>query len=192
MYIKVTLTGTHSLVMHNVQLANPVNDFTRAIKKITDKKKGMTDEDREQKLKYEFLGSLYDDPQTGIHIPGENIAACLVAAAKMTRMGTLLKQALFVDSNVNPLEYDGPDTPEGLWADKNFRYDTMVRVGASRILRCRPRFNEWRVGATGSLDERVLSVDDFRSIVETAGKRIGLGDYRPRYGRFKGEVEEVG
>lgn len=65
-----------------------------------------------------------------------------------------------------------------------------VRIPSTggRILRHRPIFHDWKLEFTLDLDTELLSEKLLRQIVDAAGKRIGLGDFRPDclgpYGRF--------
>lgn len=190
MDIRITLIGTTPLVMHNIRLADPLDPATRALRAVTSKRK-KTDEDHEEAARLEFIGGLYMDPDAGPYVPGENIERCLADAAKVTRQGRAIQQALFVKSDVNPVGYSGPRDPARLWADANFRLVKAVRVTNARVMRTRPMFRQWAVEATAVLDASIVSIDDLRSITDTAGIRIGLGDYRPRYGRFTAEVDEL-
>jgi hypothetical protein len=52
-------------------------------------------------------------------------------------------------------------------------------------------FREWRAEAEGILDPNILNLQDLSNIAETAGAVIGLGDWRPRYGRFVATVAEI-
>jgi hypothetical protein len=66
-----------------------------------------------------------------------------------------------------------------------------VRIPATggRILCHRPIFNDWRLRFTINLDVEILSPVLLRQIVDDAGSRIGLGDFRPEtkgpYGRYR-------
>jgi hypothetical protein len=65
-----------------------------------------------------------------------------------------------------------------------------VRIPATggRILAYRPIFNDWRLSFTIDLDSSIITPELFREIVDAAGTRIGLGDFRPSckgpFGRF--------
>jgi len=60
-----------------------------------------------------------------------------------------------------------------------------VRVGQARIMRTRPVFNQWACQFTVYYDdEQVNEVDVIRAI-EDAGTKSGVGDFRPRFGRFE-------
>ncbi len=56
--IKVRLTGLGGMLMHNVdELANPMSELCKAMKKITGKRKKV-DADHEELARLEFVGSL--------------------------------------------------------------------------------------------------------------------------------------
>ena len=183
----ITLTGTAPLLMHNSRLSNPLDPATKALKKFTSKR-NKTDDDHEQMARLEFAGGLYLDPDVGPYIPGENIMRCLVDGAKLTKMGVKVTRGVFISTDVNPLAYNGPRDEQALW-DTGWRHMASVKVGTSRTMRCRPWFPEWRVQAEGVVDPSVLELDDIAVIAENAGSLIGLGDWRPRFGRFTASVE---
>ena len=187
----VTLTGTAGLLMHNSRLSNPLDPATKALKKYTGKRK-KTDEDHETIAQLEYAGGLYLDPDIGPYIPGENIARCLVDGAKLTKQGVKVTRGVFISTDINPLSYNGPRDGDGLWADGRFRHMASVKVGTQRVMRCRPLFQEWAVQADGILDPSVLELDDLVSIADDAGALIGLGDWRPRFGRFTATVTRTG
>jgi len=65
-----------------------------------------------------------------------------------------------------------------------------VRIPSTggRILAHRPCFNDWALTFTAILDDEIISTGLLREIVDAAGKRIGLGDFRPAckgpFGKF--------
>jgi len=70
--------------------------------------------------------------------------------------------------------------------NQNYAIDKQaVVVSKARIIRCRPRFDEW------SLEFHIQIFDDrieplvVKQILENAGKYHGIGDFRPRFGLFK-------
>jgi hypothetical protein len=56
-----------------------------------------------------------------------------------------------------------------------------VRIPSTggRILAFRPIFFDWELDFTLELDTDIISLLLLRQIVDDAGKRVGLGDYRP-------------
>lgn len=57
-----------------------------------------------------------------------------------------------------------------------------------RVMRYRPRLDEWAIETRLDVDDHILDPDLCRRILEVAGQREGVGDYRPGrggpYGRF--------
>lgn len=190
MRFRITITGTAPMLMHNGRLANPLDPATQALKALTAKRK-KTDDDLIDIARAEFLGGLYIDPDVGPYVPGENIERAILDAAKLTKNGMNVKRGLFIETDVNPIAYHGPRTAEALWADENFRLIRTVRNQQNRVSRCRPMFTDWRTSAEGTLDESVLDFRTLSAIVEQAGSYVGLGDWRPRYGRFTADLEKT-
>lgn len=187
MDFSITMTGTRTLLMHNARLSNPLDPYAQKMKEVHSKRK-KTDDDYRELAKREWLGSVYFDPSVGPYVPGENIERMLLDSAKITRNGMDVKRGVMVESDLNALVYDGPRDPEKLCIDENYRLMASVKVGVQRVMRCRPAFRSWSVSASGVLDESILNPEEFRTIVERAGRLVGLGDWRPRYGRFVGVV----
>ena len=64
----------------------------------------------------------------------------------------------------------------------------VVPVTKGRIVRHRPRIDEWKVTFNLEWDDTLLSNDELRKIVDNTGARVGLLDFRPEkkgpFGRF--------
>ena len=181
----VRLNGVAPLIQHNGLLADPMNSGVQALKKISGKR-SKTEADFEEMARLEFQGSLYYG-ENGPVIPGRVLEACIINGAKKSRDGLVAKAAVFVDSNPDLL-YDGPKTREELWADENFRLVVPVVVSRARIMRTRPIFNVWCVEFIVNYDDKQTNVKDVVKWLEAAGVQVGMGDWRPRYGRFEVKV----
>jgi hypothetical protein len=59
-----------------------------------------------------------------------------------------------------------------------------VRVQRARIMRARPHIPEWELSFQINLIDDVIPLEVLNSILVKAGNTVGIGDYRPRYGRF--------
>ena len=187
--IKFRLTGTTPLLMHNPRLANPLDPFTKAIKKISGKRL-KTDADHEEMGRLEFLGSLYLNKEEVIAIPGNWIEGALIESAKKSKKGKTFRTFLFCEG-MFPLEYDGPIDPEKLWTDGRFTDVQGVRVGQSRVMRTRPRFDEWAANIeVNYVDGSELDRAEIINVIKLAEIVSALGDGRPRFGRFTAEVIE--
>ena len=191
MRIRLTLTGTTPLVMHNVQLSDPDNQWTRAIQTITSKRK-KTEDDRREIARLEWFGGLYVGAAgEGPVIPTRNIRRCCNEAAKVRRMGRDVLRALVATSLDVPLRYDGPRDLEELFARAQHVYTDMVRV-TGMVQRTRPIFPQWSLAADFELVTETLDLDRFVSLAELAGVVEGLGDNRVNgYGRFTAKVAQL-
>lgn len=187
MKVRLSIEGTAPLLMHNIRLADPLNPIVKAMKAISSKRK-KTDDDLAQLARLEFEGGLYVLPDLGPYLPGANVEKCLIEGGRITKQGKQVERGLLVTDNEVPLLYQGPRTVDDLWSDENFRSSMAVKVGQSRVMRMRPVFRSWAVDVDAEVDPGMLALDVLESIVEDAGAKVGLGDYRPRYGRFTATV----
>lgn len=188
MKVRFSVTGTAPLLMHNIRLANPLDPIARQMKEISGKRK-KTDADHEDLARLEFVGGLYLLDEIGPYVPGVNLEKAIVEGGRITKQGRQVERGLFVTDNEVPLLYRGPRDPEALWADPSFRSVMAVKVGQARVMRTRPVFREWALEFDAEVDEGLLSVDVLDAITRDAGSMVGIGDYRPRFGRFTSVLE---
>ena len=181
--VKRRLVGVAPLILNNGRLANPLDDFAKALKKIT-QKRHKTDADFEEVAKIEWYGSLYLK-HGNICIPGAMVDACLINAAKKLRKGIQAKAGLFSLGDW-PLEYDGPSDIDTLWEDGRCRFTTQCRPQSkATVMRTRPRFEEWAIDVEIAFNPDVLNASDIDEFLRIGGRDCGLGNWRPRFGRFE-------
>ena len=144
---------------------------------------------------------LYISPSTGLEIiPNPNLFRCIIDAGTFFKAGrskvTTQKSSLIPACvTVNQMEME-------IVHKEPWEVDTRpVRIPATggRILRHRPMFHDWSISFSVTLDVEVIGVKLFRQIMDAAGQKIGLGDFRPAckgpYGKFvivKWVVDENG
>jgi hypothetical protein len=192
MQFTIKAVGTKPLLLHNVDLANPLNPWAR---KMTDLRgtpsKRRTEKWHEEMAYVSFMGAFYDIPEIdGVAIPTENLRRSLIDAAKASRMGTQVLRALMVTIPAVPLLYDGPREPQKMWEAGNWHLTRMIRGTGGASPTTYPIFREWAVRAPFELDESLLSVRDITEIAERAGRVEGLGASRKQgYGRYDGFPE---
>jgi hypothetical protein len=183
--ITFKLTGVAPLVMHSGRLANPLDPATKAVKAVSSKRK-KADEDIEELARLEWIGSLYAEDNV-VGIPSDNIEAMVAEASKAQKMGKQFKAGVFCDGFF-PLEYDGPKDFEKLWNGGEHRLTVQARVMASRVMRTRPIFKKWSLVCQVAFFPQVVNREAVIEAMEHAGVFVGLGDWRPRYGRFEVDV----
>jgi len=182
--LKIRITGDAPLLMHNGQSSDPLNPFAQAMKKVSGKRQ-KTEDDYRELARIEFLSGMYLKDKKPC-IPGFVFESCLVSAAKKTKRGKLALAGMFVPDD-SLLEYSGAKDIDKLYQDDKFRLTTSVRIQNNRVMRTRPKFDEWAVKIEIKYDPKVLNESDVIEIAKTAGD-VGLCDWRPKFGRFSVEI----
>lgn len=183
--IEATITGVAPLLMHNGQMANPLNRYAQDLKKLTSKRQ-KTEDDYIAMMRVEFLGSLYHDPKIGVYLPAINVEGCIRDGGKIKKRGKQVQQGMTCVEMHIPLTYAGPRTPEALWDLEEFRDVRAVKIGGtSTTMRCRPIFRQWAATFTIQYYPDVIDPDAIRQSLDDAGQRIGIGDYHMRFGKFE-------
>lgn len=186
--VDLKITGTSPLLMHSARLADPLDPATKALASITSIRK-KTEETHRAAAKAEFTGGLYYNTVSGVHLPGINIFACIVQGARLSKNGVKVERGVMVapDAYECPIVFaDDKMTPEELFENGSYTSRMSVKVGQSRVMRTRPIFRDWALVASFTVDEDQINVEDFVTHAETAGRYVGLGDFRKGggFGRF--------
>lgn len=182
--LKVKIVGVAPLLMHNGQLADPLNKFVKAIKEITAKGRKKTDADLEQLSKLEFMGGLYLGEDNAPSIPGELIEGMIRDGAKKSRQGKDVQSGIISDGNW-ALDYDGPKDVDKLWQDEQYRDIRGCKVQKSRVMRTRPKFPAWKLAFEVAFLDEIANKSSVEKWLRDAGMLVGLGDFRPKFGRFE-------
>jgi len=130
--------------------------------------------------------SAYRQPETGeLCIPGICVQRSLIQAATYSKgkgRASLQKQTaacLMID-------------PEYLLLGcKDFKIDArpvVIPATKGRVIRYRARLDDWQTSFTVTWDPTLLKEQEVRRIIDDAGSRVGLLDFRPErkgpFGRF--------
>lgn len=181
--LKFEIVGVTPLICHNSRLSDPLNKWSKRIKVFTSKGVRKTDEDHHAMADIEWEGGSYVDEDGRPIIPGQNIEAMMVDGAKARKLGKKFKAGVMVPHDAH-IVYDGPKKLSGLRTNLNFRSRTSMKVGQSRVMRTRLTFLEWSLAFSVSYNPNLVNPDDVERAIDTAGEVAGLGDGRPRNGRF--------
>jgi hypothetical protein len=190
--IHLTMTGTAPLICHNGQTADPRNYYSKKMKEISSKRK-KTDADYEQMAKIEWLAGVYVSKRRFI-LPSHVVEAAVLAGAKKSRNGPQAKSGLYFTEDA-VLSFHG--MPEGeitlpvleeMFDSDEFTLTAGVKVGMSKVMRTRPIFRGWQASIKFDADKDVLNAEDLLPILQDTGGLVGIGDWRPKYGRFNVEL----
>lgn len=137
----------------------------------------------------------YRDGKGNLYIPGPNIYASIIEAGKFHKHGkskvttsktSLVPAGIFMLDEVVPLN------------TKKFEVDSrsvVIPATGGRVMCHRPRLDEWQGTFHLEVDEQVFSEKFVRLLIDDAGKKIGVGDYRPArkgpFGRFVVKMWQV-
>tara|TARA_R110000868_G_C10555840_1_gene736368 strand:- start:5 stop:592 length:588 start_codon:yes stop_codon:yes gene_type:complete len=190
--IKFTITGIRPMLLHNGLMADPTNPFTVAIKKITSKgSKKMTEADYKERDRLEWEAGLYwSETEGAIAIPSDNIERCIQEGAKKNRLGKDFAAGVLLSEPEVVLQHRrAGKTKEEIYSDPAYTLRKGVKVQLSRVIRIRPMIPPgWKLTFTVEFDEEIVNAPDVIEAVQKAGALIGMGDWRPKFGRFSVEV----
>ena len=183
--IKVRLIGDRPLLMHSGRLADPLDEISGNLAKITGKR-AKTRADHEEIARIEWYGGLWLSKDLPC-IPAEAIEASFINGARAKKKAKQARAGLMVTGPAL-VDYDGPRQLDELWKDPAFRLRHSVRVSNARTMRTRPRFNAWSADVVATFLPTMLDRTEVIEIFQIAGFQEGLGDWRPKYGRFSVEL----
>lgn len=189
--LTLTLIGASPMLLHSDRGANPIAPDTVAHKVLTSKRK-KTDEDHIEIAHSEYMMGFYQNSGP-IAIPSMNIKSTLVEGAKLNKLGTAFNRCVLILTDSVAVEHSGPGDREKMWNSPSCVDCRSVKVGQARLMRYRPRLNDWRMTVEIVFDEKMVERAQIVAAAENAGRYIGIGDYRPAkggpFGRFT--VEEA-
>lgn len=127
----------------------------------------------------------YRDAQGNLFVPARCVKASILNAASWFKFGKKSAKPIIAGcTRVEP--YDIVLTDAKGKALKDYAIDKRpVVVQRARIIRARPRIDEWQLKFNLIYNEEMIgnAIDLVKQIIEEAGQRIGLLDNRPqKYG----------
>lgn len=186
------ITGVRPLVLHNGLMADPTNHYTIAIKKITAKgSKKLTPCDHAERDRLEWEAGLYwSEELGGIVIPSDNLERCIQDGARKSRLGKDFAAGVFVtEPEVAVSHRKSGKSKEAIYSDPSYTLRKGVKVQMARIIRIRPMIpTGWSIKFNVEFEDSIVSRASVIDAITEAGATVGLGDWRPKFGRFAVEV----
>lgn len=146
-----------------------------------------TRDPREEATKHAYI-----DGQGRFYFSAYSIPACMGNAGAAHKQKGSRKTLRFVVPSAVRMAEDTVTILNGEGPAKNFEVDSRpVTIPATkgRIMRHRPRFDEWGARFTLLVNERLLAVETAHQLLTEAGETIGIGDFRPEkrgpFGTFR-------
>jgi hypothetical protein len=180
--VKVRIEGTAPLMQHRFPIPDLAN-LSKGGKKNT----GVTD------FSQEWREYLYVNKDGDIFQPAIHIETAMVKAAANFKIqgkrGKTFKDLVSANVFIDPLEIShGIKIPEELDADADKILYLDIRpvvIQRARVIRLRPTFKPgWKLDFTINVIDDQMPFEVLNDILVLAGKTVGIGDFRPRFGRF--------
>jgi hypothetical protein len=184
MKIQVTIKGITPLIMNRFHEENEVS-VSSGVSAVQVGDKGSPRQQAEKKR--------YADKEGNLYIPGPNIFACLINAGRFHKLGknklttqktSLVPAGITMEDIVIPLS-------NGNGGKVTWEVDSrsvVIPSTGGRIMCHRPRVDEWGATFCLDVDTEMFHPNFVRKLMDDAGKKCGLGDYRPErkgpFGRF--------
>lgn len=131
-----------------------------------------------------ILDLAYIDQELGCYIPAEQIRACLVKSA-VNFIHTKLPKKTYKNLVNATVDVEPGKIPLGR-GDCDYVHKEYLRRGRAPVLVERPAFKKgWEVEFNLVVSQDEISPDRLEEILEYAGQLVGIGDWRPRFGRFE-------
>ena len=132
---------------------------------------------------------LYVDSEGKPVLPGTNLMRSIVNAGSHVKSGKTklsTQRSSVIPAGMAVVEIELPLAP-GKW-EVDSRSVVIPSTGG-RIMSHRPRFDDWRATFHLEVDDSLFSESLARELLDIAGKRVGVGDFRPErkgpFGRFR-------
>lgn len=186
--VAITLVGVTPCVQHNSQTADPMNPYSKELKKLTSKRV-KTEDDLALLSRIEWEASMYLDAQSRPVWPAANLRCLAWKAAKKQKAGPKCKSGLTIETLEAVIQHTGPKKLDELY-EKGFYDRRVVTVNGAKIVRVRAKIlMPWSVQFDAIIDPTQCTEDDVLQWFEIAGAQIGLGDIPVPMGRFTVEMK---
>ncbi len=190
MRFQVRSKGTGGLLMHNgaagLDTRSPANLEKAEISRKRGSNRTASDDARLAELECQV--SLWLDESGAPPIPASAIRSCIETGARKVKQGPQVREGLIVES-IDAFDYNRErlgSTIEELGRQAQFTVPVVVQ--RSRVLRTRAQFRPWALTFTVEVDDELVDQSQLGAWLDIAGRRIGLGDWRPEksgsFGRF--------
>lgn len=122
---------------------------------------------------------LYKDEDGKIYQPCEHIEGAMQKAAVNFKFKGKKTYKDFIKSGLFVKPYTIVHKLQKWVVDKR-----PVVIQRSKIMRIRPRFDKWALEFQFEINNAELSYKTLNEILIYSGRYVGIGDYRPKFGRF--------
>ena len=194
MLYRVTIRGISPIIHHSSAGIDPLLPINVQKQEITRKRgSNRTAADDARLRELETVSALWLDEQDRPTIPPAAIRATIETGARKLKQGPQVREGLVITDSEFEYEHERyGDSLEDLQTAAQFTVPVVVQ--RNRLMRTRAKFDlPWSCTFEADVDDELVSREHLERWLDIAGRRIGLGDWRPEksgtYGRF--ELESI-
>lgn len=198
MLLRFGIRGTTPLIMHSAGGVDTTTEIALEIAAINAKKgSNLTASDTARRKELETEQSLWLTEEGNPTVPVSAVRAVIETGARKRRQGPQVREGLVVLRTDFSFDREKYGETMDDWR-KKMQFTVPVFLNRKRVMRTRAKMDNWSVKIVVEVDEELVDAGQLAEWLDIAGRRIGLGDWRPEksgtYGRFAldGEIEEVG
>lgn len=140
---------------------------------------------KERDPRKEAENAAYIAPDGTFYFSAFSIVGCMKNEGVNHKMRGSRKSLRFIVPSAIRMESDIITIQNGKGPAENFEVDARpVTIPATkgRIMRYRPRFNDWGAKFSMVVNDELLSPETAQLLLTNAGVSIGIGDFRPEKG----------
>ena len=177
MPIQVTITGVTPLLMHRF---GP--NATAELEEVT-----KTSKPKEHTPERDAEDAAYRDADGTLYVPAEMIVGTIKGAAsahKEKSSRRSMKNVAAGAITVTPMRLTLSDKPGGK-SLREYKIDSravVIPATKGRVLRHRPILEAWSATFVIDIDDEIIGAADVKRFLDEAGRRVGIGDFRPAKG----------
>jgi hypothetical protein len=179
-----TIKGCAPLIINSDAMADPLNPMTKELTKLTGKRK-KTAEDHSAISDIQWRGKFHVNVDGIPVVTAGMLEATLRAGARKKKLGKQFEAGVHVFDNPIIKHNNGTLTVDNLEKHPEHKFRSMVVIQRNRVATTRPIFPTWELTFDVMYSPGIVDEDQIDEAILTAGEQCGLGDWRPRFGRFE-------
>lgn len=130
-----------------------------------------------------------DDGSGTPTIPTSALRSVIERGARKVKQGPQVREGLIVEESTFTYDSSLGRNVQELSVNPKVHFTVAVVQSRARILKTRPKFDEWGCTFVVEVDPELVDQYQLENWLDLAGRRIGLGDWRPdksgHFGRFE-------
>lgn len=193
---RIEIKGINYLLQNNPQTVDPFNRFSKAMKAITAKRTGKTEDDLLELGNIETESKLYFDDEVGVYAPTRWLTEAICRGAfGVVKIGKdKMRGGIFATEEKAALAYRGREKVKAvadIVMNPMFRHRALLPQGQVRVPKDFPIFKDWSFATVVEFDDTVIDFSSLARVVTHTAMYVGFGDFRPTFGRAHAEVARV-